>query len=622
MNPLTSTDLRNMLDQLATELVLLDPQDLAALEHWIEGLRALEVEPIRQRIADALITLAGHVRDTSAIYACATQVLDEVRTVLEVEHLEPEQAVGEPDAVRDEFLGRAADAVADLAGLIDRFAAGEPVVLDLRRGIHTLKGEAGALDLRAPARVLHALEDAFERRGDFDARTALMAVDWCGDCFEALRQAKPAAADPEPILRAIAGDTVIDTAGPLNSGQTAGGQAPVAVAKIRVDAARLDALYDAVGELVVVHAMLTGAPELLALRDRRLRALFATLERTTAVVRSLTTRLRLVPLSGLLQRTARIARETARQLGREVTVELEGEDLEVDRSVADHLAEPLLHIVRNAIDHGIELPAERLAAGKPACGILRLRAGAESGGFGITVSDDGRGIDRERILARAQRAGLIDASASVDDVQVEDLLFAPGFSTAEAVSEVSGRGVGLDAVRSAVNRLHGRVELTGRCGSGCTVTIRLPTTLSVIDGLAVEAAGQRLIIPIEAVACTQCLLHDGDEPQSTVRRLITVQGRQVALVGLAGALGFTDAQRPVRRPMAIIVESGGIRLALRVDAVIGRQHVVLKGLGRGLPPPPGISGAAIASDGRPVLVVDTIGLFRLLLGEAALRHAS
>lgn len=620
--PTMDTDPRIALDQLAGDIVLLDFADTEAVGRIITGLSLLLIEPLLKPVAEAIRLLRQPVKDPSRTIELLAQALDAAGALLAEQHLRPSQvATGNDDPVRLEFLGRAADAIADLAGLLDRLSAGELVLPELRRAVHTLKGEAGALDLRGPAQVLHALEDRLEANGVAAAAIARQAIDWCADSFDELRRGAGVGPDPASLVAAI----LAPAADPLHAVLTGGSgdrRAPTATS-MRVDVARLDALHDAVGELVVVHTMLAGAPELTRLRDRRLRALFATLERTTATVQALTSGLRLVPLGGLLQRSARIARETARQLGREVNVQLIGEDQEVDRSVADRLAEPLLHLVRNAIDHGLETPDERRSAGKPAVGLLTIAAGSATGGFTITVGDDGRGIDRERILAKARDAGLIAGDAGTStDLMLDEMLFRPGFSTATTVSEVSGRGVGLDAVRTAVAALHGRVSLTGKPGAGCTATIHLPTTLSVIDGLTVEVAGQRLVVPTESVLCTQRLPLDVDLPPPGRRQLITVQGRQVALISLADALGYPASGHASGRPMAVVVESGTHRFALGVDAVLGRQQVVLKDLGRGLPPPPGISGAAIAADGRPMLVTDIAGILRHLLGDDALRQAS
>lgn len=614
-------DPRIVLDQLAGDIVLLDLADTEAVDRIITGLSQLLIEPLQETIAEAIRLLRLPVNDASRTIELLAQALDAAGAKLDAQHLNPPTVTASSDdPVRLEFLGRATDAIADLAGLLDRLTAGVPVIPELRRAVHTLKGEAGALDLRGPAQVLHALEDRLETQGRDAAGIARQAIDWCADCFDALRRGETP--DPTALLATIAAP---DAKGPhlRAPGADAGDRRPPTATSMRVDVARLDALHDAVGELVVVRTMLAGAPELVRLRDRRLRALFATLERTTATVQALTSGLRLVPLRGLLQRSARIARETARQLGREITVQLDGEDQEIDRAVADRLAEPLLHLVRNAIDHGLETPDERRAAGKPATGTLAIAAGSAAGGLTITVRDDGRGIDRERILARAREEGLIAGdTAAAADLVVDEMLFRPGFSTAGSVSEISGRGVGLDAVRSAVATLRGRVALTGRRGEGCTASIHLPTTLAVIDGLVVETAGQRVVVPTDAVICSRRLPPDLALPPPGRRHLLTVQDRQVALIGLADALGYAAGQNAARRPMAVVVESGTQRFALGVDAVLGRQQVVLKDLGRGLPPPPGISGAAIAADGRPMLVIDIAGILRHLLGDDALRRAS
>jgi chemotaxis protein histidine kinase CheA len=603
-DPATAIDL---VSALATDVMLTDwsaPEFLSArLADALPALSGTAAEPgIRQAIR--LLADGG---DPDVLQGAVANALDAAAGALLVADLTPVED-GEKYRARDEFLARSLDALADLAALTEQLGEGADVRDDLRRGVHTLKGEAGALDLRGPAQAMHALEDALA--GDQAVPMARAILDWCGERFEAIRLGDESEGDVATFLASLHGEHIT----PELAQHSAGGASTVhgsaaGGATMRIGIERLDTLHDAVGELVVVHTMLAGARELAGIKDRRIRALFATLERTTTAVQQLTTRLRLVPLRGLLQRTARIARETARHLGRPVDVHLVGEDEEADRAVVERLADPLVHLVRNAIDHGLEGLDERVRAGKEPSGNLTIAVRTTLGSLTVTVSDDGRGLDPQRIVARARANGLIAPEANPEGEAVHDLLFLRGFSTAAEVTQISGRGVGLDVVKTAVTALRGVIDVTSQPGQGCSFIIRLPTSLAVIDGLAVMAGGQRLVLPTTAVAGTVRL-----DPQLFVGRqhhLITVQGRQVPVVHLAHVLGYaaTDGA-PSPRPLAVIVESGERRLALAIDAVLGRQQVVLKELSRGIPAPPGIGGAAIAADGRPMLVVDIPALLR------------
>lgn len=667
--PLLAMDHAPLIASIATDLVFADLGDSSVVADLIGRLSGI-TGPAEEAAAEAIgLLVQAPGADAEDLRVHISAALDRAQTMSA--GLAPAADLN-ADPARLEFLGRAPDALADLASLVDQLEGDPAVIPDLRRAIHTLKGEAGALDLRAIALVLHAAEDALlaPAASQALAEPVRQALDWVAHRLEderagtitgegpdeiiaAIQAATPspaplgevlvgtgrvAKADVEAALAAQSltperklGEILVDAgkiapddlADALQTQQPSSPRPMAPVSSVRVDASRVDALYDAVGELVIAQSMVAGSPEVRRLASRQVRALLAQVERTTRAIQDLAFRLRLVPVKALLQRTARVARETARTVGRDIEVVLVGEDQELDRAVVDRLGEPLLHLVRNAVDHGLETPDEREAAGKPRSGRITLAAVAHGGTFRIEVGDDGRGLDRDRILNKAREQGLIDGDGSeMSDEDVWHLIFRAGFSTAATLTNVSGRGVGLDAVRTAVDGLRGQVRIETIPGKGTSFAIQLPPTLAIIDGLAVHAGGRDYILPTLSVVATARL----DQAEVTTvagrGRLLSFHGRQLTLVDMADLFQHTPSEPP-RRPLVVVVEDGRRRCAIAVDAVLGRQQIVLKDMGAGLPPVDGIGGATIAADGRPTLVVDVSAVITLALGaEIAARRAS
>lgn len=404
--------------------------------------------------------------------------------------------------------------------------------------------------------------------------------------------------------------------------QAAGPSAATAApASMRVDVATVDRLADAIGELVIATNMLFHADELKGLGSRRVAGLLAGLDRVTRQVQGMAQRLRLVSLKPTFQRMTRLVRDLERKTGKKVDLVIEGDDVELDKSVVDRLADPMIHLVRNALDHGLEPEAERIAAGKTPAGRLRLAAERRAGAIHIVIEEDGRGLGRERILRKAKERGLISPDAELSDEEVWDLIYLPGFSTAEQVTDLSGRGVGMDVVRRMVVESRGRILTTSRQGQGTTFTLVLPLTLAIIDGMVLAAGGQHYIIPTLSVVLASRL-----DPDAVTRiqggrgRLVALLGRQIPIFSLSHLLGLTAAEGS--RPLVVVVQDGHREIGLIVDAVVGRQQVVLKTLGRGLPPAPGLSGATITGDGLVCLVLDINGLVQAATHGPAVTHAA
>jgi two-component system chemotaxis sensor kinase CheA len=377
---------------------------------------------------------------------------------------------------------------------------------------------------------------------------------------------------------------------------------------VRVDTTKLDGLLDLVGELVIAQSMVVeaagGGDASLARSLTQLRGITSDLQRTAMAMR-------MVPIRGAFQKMGRLVRDAAVALGKEIRLVVEGAETELDRTVIEEIGDPLVHMIRNAADHAIESPAARVAAGKPAAGTITLSAYHQGGFVVVRISDDGRGLDPNKIRAKAIERGLVAADAVLDVRDTLELIFAPGFSTAEQVSDLSGRGVGLDVVRRNVERVRGKVEVESVPGQGTTFTLSMPLTLAIIEGLVVDVAGQRFIVPAIAVRESfrprpgdVCTVHGRGE-------LVAVRGQQVPLVRLGRHLGITDAVEDPTQAIAVVLEAGSDRRCVLVDGLVGKKEVVIKPLGESFTGRTPFAGAAILGDGRVGLILDTIAIVRL-----------
>lgn len=375
--------------------------------------------------------------------------------------------------------------------------------------------------------------------------------------------------------------------------------------QIRIDLTRLDAIMNLVGELVVAKGRLGDVAD--ASESPELQAVSARIGRIANDLYGEVMQARLTPVWQVFDRFPRVVRDLARQLGRRVRFEVEGEETQLDRAILDEIGEPLIHLLRNAVDHGIETPGERTRAGKPEEGLIRLSASSDRATVVIRVQDDGAGIDRSRVLARAIRAGIVPPSTGElpDDLLLK-VLSRPGFSTASRVTDVSGRGMGMDAVVSRLRSLGGSVDLASTQGQGSVFTLRLPMTLAIVRALLAKVGGEQYAIPLAGIAETVEL-----RPE----RLGTLDGREafvlreelLPMVRLRDRLGVTGA-RPPGRPPAVIVEVGERRTAVVVDALVGQQEIVVEPFDAPRGTLPLFSGATILGDGVPALIVDPAAL--------------
>ena len=370
---------------------------------------------------------------------------------------------------------------------------------------------------------------------------------------------------------------------------------------IRVNVVKVDQLINLVGELVIAESMVAQAAlGLDAEQHTLLTNGLAQLSRNTRNLQDAVLAIRMMPISFVFSRLPRLTRDIADRLGKEVELELQGEDTELDKSVIEKIADPLTHLVRNALDHGIETPEERVAAGKSRVGYLVVRAAHQSGNIVITVSDDGAGLNREKILAKAREVGL-DASSNWQNEDVWRLIFTPGFSTASAVTDISGRGVGMDVVWQNVHALGGKIDIDSVPGHGTSMTIRLPLTLAILDGMSVSVSGETYILPLASIS---------HSVQPTAADIKTVNGAKVVLVR-DEYIPITSLAELFNLPAStegsgilVILEVDNLRTALQVDELVGQLQVVLKSLEANFRRVKGVSGATILGDGRVALILD------------------
>ncbi len=386
---------------------------------------------------------------------------------------------------------------------------------------------------------------------------------------------------------------------------------------IRVDLGKLDHLINIVGEMVIIHSMFFqtlhgdgggGGNGQSAYGVERFEAILQQLQRIGKDIQESTMSLRMLPIGEVFGRFGRLVRELSSTKGKEIDLVLEGEETEMDKGMLEKITDPLVHLIRNSIDHGIETPDERAAAGKPVRGILRLSAYQHGDAVFIDVEDDGRGLDRERILSKGIEKGLVRQDAALTDEQIYALIFAPGFSTAEKVTDVSGRGVGMDVVRRNIDELKGKVQLQSDPGRGTKITIKLPLTLAIIDGLAVSIGDERFIIPITSVV--ESLRPQRSEVKTVEGKgeLVSVRGEYLRLIRLHELLGIDPMCTEPSEAIVVVARHDGQRFCLLVDSLIGQQQIVIKHLGSALPQVSDIAGGTILGDGRVALVLDIPGI--------------
>ena len=381
---------------------------------------------------------------------------------------------------------------------------------------------------------------------------------------------------------------------------------------IRVNIDKVDTLINMVGELVITQSMLGAVQKDFDLTKlERLRQGLIQLERNTRELQDCVMRIRMLPIRFVFSRFPRMVHDLSEQLGKEIALTMQGEGTELDKTVLERIGDPLVHLVRNSIDHGVEMPDVRLARGKPAQGSILLEASHQGSNVVITVKDDGGGLNTEKILAKAKSKGLIPPDAQLSTAEIHELIFAPGFSTADTISDVSGRGVGMDVVRRNIHELGGRVDISSTPGKGSTFTIRLPLTLAILDGQVVRVGSQIFILPL--VSIVESLKVQPKQLSTLVGKAELIRLRQdhIPIVRLHRVFNIEPDTHELAGRLLVIVEGDGQRVGLVVDDLLEQQQVVIKSLDTNYRRVGGVSGATILGDGTVALILDVAGVISL-----------
>jgi two-component system chemotaxis sensor kinase CheA len=493
---------------------------------------------------------------------------------------------------------------------------------EIFRAAHTFKGNSSSLGFQSLAQFSHVVEELLDRvrqsqqhAGEELISLLLRAVDIMNRWLPSLEPGveRPMTGDQLDVQAALRQFGLTDSASAIPMSNELARDAADSIASpstarrtMRVEAGRMDSLLDLVGEISIAAARVRGRIEKLppALR----RDALDTIEDQDRLLRDLydnVMRSRMVAVGPTFRRHLRTVRDMARATDKQVQLVIEGEETEVDMTVVEALSDPLVHMIRNAIDHGIESPEARVAAGKDATGTITLRAFHDRGEIVVQIADDGAGVKRDKIRARASRTGL--APESMSDRELLDLIFQPGFTTADAVTDTSGRGVGMDVVRRNIERVRGQISIESTEGNGTAVSIRLPLTLAVIPGFGVGVGGESFVIPMSAVEeCLEQAPPDASEPTGVLH----VRGDAVPYVRLRHFFGF--AGQSETREVVVVVLHQQQRAGLVVDEIYGESQTVIKPLGPLLRGMPGVTGTAVMGSGAVAMVLDAGAMFREL----------
>jgi two-component system chemotaxis sensor kinase CheA len=426
--------------------------------------------------------------------------------------------------------------------------------------------------------------------------------------------ASPVAAtiEPKPV------DAPAPTAAEAKQAAVTKNLAAKADQSVKVSTQRMDALVNLVGELVIAQLMVVQDPVVSKIHDQRLSRNMAQLGKIVRDLQETSMSLRMVTLKATFQKMARLVRDVAAKAGKRIQLEVEGEDVELDRNVVEEIGDPLVHMIRNACDHGIEPSDERRKVGKNEVGTLRLRAFHSGGSIVIEVEDDGRGLGRERILRKCLEKGLIDPARNPNDIpdsEVFNYIFLPGFSTAEKVTDISGRGVGMDVVRRNIEALRGSVEIRSNPGKGSTFSMRLPLTMAIIDGMVVRVGHQRYIIPTLNIERSFRPTQDQLSMVLGKGELARVRDGLLPIYRLQRIFNLREGCDRLAEGLLLVLENGKRRACVFVDEILGQQQVVIKSLGDTQPQIRGVSGGAILGDGRVALIIDVGGLLETATGN-------
>ena len=563
------------------------------------------------------------------------------------------------------FVGEALDHLSSIEACVLQLEAspGDTKLLnDIFRPFHTVKGNAGALGVTRVQELAHKVENLLDlcrsgrhTLGPAETDAVLEAVDvltalindiqarlngqpgtdleprrWTlMDVVDGLVNGTSAVARPaDAPVEARPHESANSTqSSPLGDPTPASDPTPrrnqgrraedVAGQAVKVDTRKLDNLVDMVGELVIAQAIIQEDPALLKTADERLTRNLSQLKRITSDLQKNAMSMRMVPIRQTFQKMARLVRDLSKKSGKSVDLVLSGEDTELDRRVVEDINDPLMHMVRNSMDHGFEDAEHRATSGKRPEGRLALSAYHQGGNIVIAIADDGAGLNSERILAKAVSQGLVRPNDTLTPSEIHQLIFRPGFSTAEKITEISGRGVGMDVVRRNIDALRGRIEIQSTIGQGTTFLIKLPLTLAILDGLVLGVGTQRFVMPTFGVRES---LRPVPEQVHTVQGrpcMMQVRDKLVPLVWLAELFGIQGRETEPCRAVVVVIEDDGHQVGLVVDGLLGKQEVVIKSLGEAFGQMSGVAGGAILGDGRVGLILDAHGIVGRTRGEGS-----
>jgi two-component system, chemotaxis family, sensor kinase CheA len=664
-----SVELKEQIDDLALRMVMADSEGPQAVLSCLSALARIRDTAARRQAqvvaaiaADLLTSLPGAAQPASVLsegIASLQRALDQPAAPAPSASLAA--PAHDPELMNDFILesGEHLSNIETQVLTLERDPCDSEALNAAFRGFHTIKGLAGFLELWEVQKLAHEVEAVLDRARNSELILDSRAIDvilagadylrqWMAHLQDTL-QSKPsehpatphklladigvllqsetaAAAEPTPVVNPIPATDLTPEPAPAaaspapeqraaSAPETRQDTSPSSMRRgegpsVKVDTAKLDYLVDMAGEMVIAESLVRHDRELSAIKNPNLLRKIGHMTRITAELQKTAMAMRLVPIGPLFRRMARLVRDLSRQFDKKVDMETQGDEIELDRNIVEELADPLMHMVRNAMDHGIEMPADREAKGKPATARLLLRATHQAGQVVIEVADNGRGLDREKILAKAISKGLVKASDTLSDSDVFNLIFEPGFSTAAHVTSVSGRGVGMDVVRRHIEKLRGRIETRSVLGQGATFLLKLPLTLAIIEGLVVGVGKERYIMPMFAV---RELFRPTAETVWTVQgraEMALVRGSLMPVIRLYRAFGVEPRSEAPTSGVLIVAEVEGRRFCVLVDEVIGKQEVVIKALGETFKNVPGVAGGAILGDGRVGLILDLDRLYK------------
>ena len=648
-----STELRQQVEDLALRLVVAEPLAAADASEWTIALQKIRDRAAKEQasqlagaasaLLESLSATGESGRDTAADVLQTgivrlQQILDGEISPAADEARAPSSLSQDPELLSD-FVLESREHLASIESQLLTLE-GDPHASEalnaVFRGFHTIKGLAGFLELWDVQKLAHETETVLDRARSSQWVLSPAAIDvilesadyllrWLTHLESVMQGQQSDAPPPNEALiqriRALTADSTepAETAADLAALASAveappASDSPAVSAEpartrseamaVKVDTAKLDYLVDMAGEMVIAESLVRHDPELGVVKSQALQRKLAQMTRITAELQKTAMAMRLVPVGPLFRRMSRLVRDLSRQFGKPVQMETEGDEIELDRTIVEELADPLMHMVRNALDHGIEMPQERIASGKNATARVLLKAQHQSGQVVIEIGDDGRGLDAARIRNKAIQKGLLAPEKDLSENEIFNLIFEPGFTTAAQITNVSGRGVGMDVVRRHIEKLRGRIEIRSVAGRGAAFFLKLPLTLAIIDGLVVGVGSERYIVPLFAV---REMFRPTAETIWTVQQraeMALVRGSLLPVLRLYQRFGVKPRSANPTDGVLVVAEVEGASYCLLVDDLIGKQEVVIKSLGETFRGVTGIAGGAILGDGRVGLILD------------------